>query len=240
MFFNFEALANLVKGVPLKKAIIFDLDGTLVDTAQDLMTAGNAFFQEMGFGSLLSKGQHEAVAIGGGRAMIRYGLEASQREVTEEILNYYYPKLLNHYKECLVDTSYVYPEVQDVLVKLRSLGWELGICTNKPAYLAKELLKRLNLESYFASLVGSDTFPYRKPDPRALMDTIKLLNAEVKNSVLIGDSKTDRDTASAAGVPIIMVQFGHGALNHDLHSLKPDAIINNFSEIPDLAKSLIN
>ncbi len=240
MFFSFVTLTSLLKGVPVKKAIIFDLDGTLVDTAQDLMTAGNAFFREMGFGSLFSKGQHEAVAIGGGRVMIRYGLEASKREVTEEILDQYYPKLLNHYEECLVDTSYVYPEVEDVLLKLKSLGWELGVCTNKPAYLAKELLKRLNLENYFASLVGSDTFAYRKPDPRALMDTIKLLNAEVKNSVLIGDSKTDRDTASAAGVPIIMVQFGHGALNHDLHSLKPDAIINNFSEIPDLAKSLIN
>ena len=240
MFFSFLALTNLVKGVPLKKAIIFDLDGTLVDTAQDLMTAGNAFFQEMGFGSLFSKGQHEAVAIGGGRAMIRYGLEANHQEVTEEILDFFYPKLLNHYEECLVDTSYVYPEVEDVLLKLKNLGWELGVCTNKPAYLAKELLERLNLENYFSSLVGSDTFPYKKPDPRALIDTIKLLNADVRNSVFIGDTKTDRDTASAAGVPIIMVQFGHGALNHNLHSLEPDAIINNFSEIPDLAKSLIN
>ena len=116
----------------------------------------------------------------------------------------------------------------------------MGVCTNKPAYLAKELLERLNLEHYFSSLVGSDTFPYKKPDPRALIDTIKLLNADVRNSVFIGDTKTDRDTALAAGVPIIMVQFGHGSLNHNLHSLEPDAIINNFSEIPDLAKSLIN
>ena len=240
MFFSFVALANLVKGVPLKKAIIFDLDGTLVDTVQDLMTAGNAFFQEMGFVSMLRTGQHEGVVIRGGRAMIRYGLETSHQEVTQEILDFFYPKLLNHYEECLVDTSYVYPEVEDILLKLKNLGWELGVCTNKPAYLAKELLKRLNLENYFDSLVGSDTFEYRKPDPRALIDTIKLLNVDVRNSVFIGDTKTDRDTASAAGVPIIMVQFGHGALNHNLHSLEPDAIINNFSEIPDLAKSLIN
>ena len=240
MFFSFLVLTNLVKGVPLKKAIIFDLDGTLVDTAQDLMKAGNAFFQEMGFGSLLSKGQHEAVATEGGRAMISYGLEVMQEEITEEILDYFYPKLLNHYEKCLVDTSYVYPDVEDVLIKLKGLGWELGVCTNKPAYLAKELLRKLNLENYFASLVGSDTFPYRKPDPRALIDTIKLLNADVKNSVLIGDSKTDRDTALAAGVPIIMVQFGHGALNYNIQSLEPDAIINNFSELPDLAKNLIN
>ena len=195
MFFSLVALTNLVKGVPLKKAIIFDLDGTLVDTVQDLMTAGNAFFQEMGFVSMLRTGQHEGVVIRGGRAMIRHGLEASQREDTEEILDFFYPKLLNHYEECLVDTSYVYPEVEDVLLKLKNLGWELGVCTNKPAYLAKELLKRLNLENYFASLVGSDTFPYRKPDPRALIDTIKLLNADVRNSVFIGDTKTDRDTA---------------------------------------------
>ena len=100
--------------------------------------------------------------------------------------------------------------------------------------------QNVTLENYFSALVGSDTFPYRKPDPRALIDTIKILNADVRNSVLVGDSKTDRDTASAAGVPIIMVQFGHGALNHNLHSLEPDAIVNNFSEIPDLAKSLIN
>ena len=230
----------MAKGVPLKKAIIFDLDGTLVDTAQDLMKAGNAFFKEEGIKSLLKEGEHEAVAIGGGRAMIKHGLEASQREVTDEILDYFYPKLLKHYEECLVDTSYVYPEVEDTLKNLRGLGWKLGICTNKPAYLAKELLKKLDLANYFSALVGSDSFPYRKPDPRALLDTIKLLNADVNNSLLIGDSKTDRDTALAAGVPIIMVKFGHGALNHSIESLEPDAIINNFFELPDLAKKLIN
>ena len=104
----------------------------------------------------------------------------------------------------------------------------------------KELLKKLDLANHFSALVGSDSFPYRKPDPRALLDTIKLLNADVNSSLLIGDSKTDRDTALAAGVPIIMVKFGHGALNHSIESLEPDAIMNNFFELPDLAKKLIN
>ena len=77
-------------------------------------------------------------------------LARSVQEVTEEILDFFYPKLLKHYEECLVDTSHVYPEVEDVLLKLKNLGWELGVCTNKPAYLAKELLERLNLENYLS------------------------------------------------------------------------------------------
>lgn len=224
----------------LNKGIIFDLDGTLVDTADDLMKAGNAFFTEMGFGCLMKKDEHKGIAIGGGRSMIKFGLEREKTKITEDILDHYYPKLLKHYEKCLVETSHVYPYVVDSLAKLIEMGWKLGICTNKPGYLAERLLEKLFLRKYFGVVVGSDTLPYRKPDPKTLIDTIELLGADRFKSILIGDSKTDRDTAFRAGVPIIMVKFGHGAINHDLSSLKPNAIVSSFLEIPDIAKSLIS
>ena len=147
--------------------------------------------------------------------------------------------MLEQYQKHLTNTSKPYPEVEDTLCKLKKLGWNVGVCTNKPEYLAKELLEKLNLIKYFATIVGSDTLPHRKPNPKSLLETIKLLNSDVVNSVLIGDSKTDSDTARAANVPFVMVEFGHGSLNHSPAVLKPDAIVSSFSQIPDLAKKLI-
>ncbi len=224
----------------MNKAIIFDLDGTLIDTAQDLMAGGNAFFKHLGFKAILRKNQHEHIAICGGRAMIKFGLEVENKDITQEILDHYYPQLLEQYQKHLTNTSKPYPEVENTLGKLKKLGWTIGVCTNKPEYLAKELLDKLNLMKYFATIVGSDTFPYRKPNPKILLETIKLLNSDVVNSILIGDSKTDSDTAKAANVPFVMVEFGHGSLNHSPAALEPDAIVNSFSQIPDLAKQLIS
>ena len=223
----------------MSKGIIFDLDGTLVETAQDLMTAGNAFFEDLGFGSLLKKNRDESVAAGGGRAMIRFGLENNNKDVTEAILDYYYPKLLKHYEKCLTASSFVYPEVEDTLKKLIDLGWKLGVCTNKPEYLAEDLLRKLNLRKYFNLIVGSDTLPYRKPDPRTLIDTIKQMGLDISRTVMIGDSKTDIDTALAADIPIILVKFGHSPLVHKLSALKPAGFTSNVSAIPKLAQNII-
>ncbi len=221
------------------KGIIFDLDGTLVDTVKDLMTAGNSFFKEMGFKCRLIEGEHEWVAIGGGRNMIRFGLERNRLECSSEQLDKFYPELLKHYEKCLCDNSIIYNGVTKLLRDLQNSGWDLGICTNKPAYLADKLLTELDLRNFFSVLVGGDSFPFRKPDPRALIETMKSMNLQTEQTIFVGDTNTDRKTALAANIPIIMVRFGHGGLFTDLETLKPEAIAEQINQIPVLATELL-
>ena len=120
---------------------------------------------------------------------------------------------------------------------MKSAGYGVGIATNKPEGLAEELMKRLGVRDAFASLVGADTLPVRKPDPEHLFEAARRLGGDPAKTCLVGDSDTDRNTAKAAGVPSILVTFGPSG--EDMAALTPEALIDDFAELPSVVERLL-
>ena len=189
------------------RTVIFDLDGTLADTSGDLIAAANACFRDMGVGDVLDPARDAAVALRGGRMMLRTGLERLSR-YDEATVDRYYPVLLEVYGGAIAHHSRLYPGAMEAVAELSARGLGVGICTNKPEALADQLLLELGVRGAFASLVGADTLPVRKPDPEPLREAARRCGGDPARTVLIGDSDTDRNTALAAGVPSVLVTFG--------------------------------
>ena len=212
-----------------RKTVIFDLDGTLADTSGDLITAANHCFKLMGYRALLDKAKDAPIALRGGRAMLRCGL-SRQNALDEDLVNRYYPVLLSAYERALSDHTYLFPKVREVVQALGESGYILGICTNKPVGLAEQLMHEIEFRAPFLSLIGADSLTVRKPDPRPFVEAVRLAGGDVEHSCLIGDSVTDLDTARAAGVPSILVDFG--LADQDIAVLQPDALITSFDQVP--------
>jgi len=218
------------------KAVIFDLDGTLADTSRDLLAAANASFRHMGHGDVLVPGADDGLALRGGRMMLRTGLERLGRP-DEQLALEYYPIFLKFYGDAIDTHTRIYPGAMEAVEELKSRGYGVGICTNKPAALADLLLNRLGVRDAFGSMVGADTLPVRKPDPEPLREAARRLGADPAQCVLIGDSDTDRNTARAAGVPSVLVTFGPSG--DDMAALEPEALLERYADLPDLVGQLI-
>ena len=210
-------------------SIVFDLDGTLADTSRDMLKAANLCFEEMGYSGVLSEEMHRGTALHGGRAMLTKGLSLLNKPDLSNVVLEYYPKFLEYYRENLYEKTVFYEGAITCVEKMAEKGWNVGICTNKPEDLAKSLLRKMSAQNYFKALVGADTISVRKPDPAPFFETLRRLKGKPNRSCLVGDSSTDYQTARAADVPIILVDFPPN--DTDIRSLKPDAIIGHFDEL---------
>lgn len=219
------------------RTVVFDLDGTLADTSADLLAAANGCFEGMGHGPLLGPGD-ALTAFHGGRAMLRLGFSRLDGVWSEADVDREYPRLLEVYADVLDRETRLYPGAVQAVEALRSAGYATAICTNKPEGLAVELVRRLGITHLFGALVGADTFPVRKPDPKPYIAAVERAGGVVARSILIGDTQTDRDTARAAGVPIVLVSFGPEG--HGVARLAPDALLHHYADLPALAESLIS
>ncbi|MEO9653276.1 MAG: HAD-IA family hydrolase [Roseobacter sp.] len=219
------------------KTVIFDLDGTLADTSGDLIAAANVCFRHMGAGDMLDSSQDQATALRGGKAMLRLGLTRLGRADDEPAINMYYPKLLEAYDEAIDVHTTLYPGAMAALEELKKRGYGVGICTNKPQALAEKLMQSLGVRGAFASLVGADTLPVRKPDPEPLFEAARRAGGDPSKCILIGDTDTDRNTARAAGVPSILVTFGPSG--EDMQALSPEGLLEHYDDLPDLVDSLM-
>ncbi|MEM6889821.1 MAG: HAD-IA family hydrolase [Pseudomonadota bacterium] len=219
------------------KTVIFDLDGTLADTSGDLLAAANHCFRDMGAGDVLDPAQDAAVALRGGRAMLRAGLGLLGRADEEATVDHYYPVLLEAYAAAIDHHTVLYPGVMAAVEQLKQGDFGVGICTNKPEALAETLLQRLGVRDAFASLVGADTLPVRKPNPEPLFEAARRAGGAPDGCILIGDSDTDRNTARAAGVPCVLVTFGPAG--GDMAALAPEALLAHYDDLPDLARRLL-
>ena len=208
-------------------AVIFDLDGTLADTSGDLLAAANHCFRDMGAGDVLGP-QDAGVALRGGRRMLTVGLERMGR-FDAALVDRYYPVLLDAYGASISVHTTLYPGAMDAVEGLKSAGHSVGICTNKPEGLARQLLSELGVLDAFGSLVGADTLPVRKPDPAPLVEAAGRLGHGPRDCVLVGDSDTDRNTARAAGVPSILVTFGPSG--EDMAALEPEALLHDYADL---------
>ena len=195
------------------KALVFDLDGTLVDTKYDMLYAGNLVFESQGWSTRLKGFSGLQIAIQGGRAILRYGLQEEGITFNDKLLKEYYQLYLNKYNKVLDEASRSYEGVFDTLSKLQLMGVKLGLCTNKPEKHARELLKRLGLIDYFKdSFIGSDTVGVAKPDPKPLLEAINRLNKKPEDVFFVGDTNTDADAAKNAKVDFIFCRYGHGSM----------------------------
>ncbi|WP_319824224.1 HAD-IA family hydrolase [Thalassovita sp.] len=219
------------------KTVIFDLDGTLADTSADLIAAANACFRGMGAGDVLCATGDAATAFHGGRAMLKLGLERIGHADVEAEIARWYPVLLDAYAADIDRHTVLYPGVMAAVGALSAAGYKVGICTNKPAALAETLMQRLGVRGAFASLIGADTLPVRKPDPEPLRQAVLRAGGDPARSVLIGDTVTDRKTAAAMGVPCVLVTFGPEG--RAVEALQPDALLDHFDDLPDLVERLL-
>ena len=195
------------------KALVFDLDGTLVDTKYDMLDAGNLVFESQGWTTRLEGFIGLQTAIQGGRAILRYGLQEEGITFNDKLLKDYYQLYLNNYDKVLDNKSRIYDGVVDTLSKLQLKGVKLGLCTNKPEKHARELLKRLGLIDFFRdSFIGSDTVGIAKPNPKPLLEAIHRLDKKPKDVFFVGDTNTDEDTAKNANVDFIFCEYGHGSM----------------------------
>lgn len=209
--------------------MVFDLDGTLADTAADLIAAANACFRAMGQGDRLDPVADAVTAGRGGRAMLRLGFARMGGGWTEADVDLAYPEFLALYEAGIDHETRLYPGAAEAVAELLASGFGAAVCTNKPEGLARLLLARLGVRNLFGSVVGADTFPVRKPDPLPYRASVERAGGEVTRSLLVGDTETDRATALAAGVPSVLVTFGpQGA---GVGRLLPDALVHSFRDL---------
>ena len=216
------------------RTVIFDLDGTLVDTGADLVAAANACFRALGYGDMLDPVADKATALRGGKAMLKLGLSRLDGG-DPGLVDQQYDALLAFYAQNICVESRLYPGVENALRHLRQDGYALGICTNKPEGLAEALMQALGARDWFGSLVGADTLPVRKPNPAPFVAAVTRAGGDPARALLVGDTDTDHKTARAAGVPSVLVTFGPG----DIAGLEPDATLDHYDALPALVRDLL-
>ena len=224
------------------RTVIFDLDGTLADTSGDLLAAANCCFADMDMQVRLRPETDAGVALRGGRAMLSLGIERETGKAAEQaILDAQYQPLIEHYERAIDVHTQLYDGAMDAIEQLRSDGFAVGICTNKPEHLAELLMTKLGVRDAFASLIGADTLPVRKPDPEPFFEAVRRAGGNTQRSCLIGDTLTDHSTARAAGVPSVLVTFGPGAAagQADIRALEPDALLDHYRDLPAIVAELL-
>ncbi|MDO8884115.1 MAG: HAD hydrolase-like protein [Pseudotabrizicola sp.] len=217
------------------RTVVFDLDGTLADTSGDLLAAANACFRGLGHGDLLGPGD-ALCAFHGGRAMLRLGF-SRLGAFDDAMIDAQYPVLLDAYAQAIDVHTTLYPGAVAAVEALRRNGFAVSICTNKPEGLAEELTLRLGIRGLFGALIGADTLPTRKPDPAPYIAAVEQVGGIVGRSMLIGDTDTDRKTGLAVGVPVALVTFGPEG--RSIERLAPEALLDHFDDLPELAARML-
>ena len=209
------------------KALIFDLDGTLVDTAPDLLLATNHALSLIDRPAI-SPAQLRSFVGHGAMDLIKRGIAATGGGVDEEQVKRLHKAMLEFYGNNISRESTVFPGLIDVLDKAKSHGIKMGVCTNKVEKLSNKLLSEIGLADYFDAIVGGDTLPIMKPDPTPYIEVARRLGVEVKHTAMFGDSETDIRTAQNADVPVVAVSFGYTA-QHVSH-FSPTHVIDHYDE----------
>jgi phosphoglycolate phosphatase len=217
------------------RTMVFDLDGTLVDTAPDLVDTLNVIFAREDLPPVPYETARSLIG-GGARAMIARGVEAEGLTCPPAKLEQLFADFVAHYSDHIADRSQPFPGLIEALDALSDDGWHFAVCTNKLERLSVKLLKELGLAERFAAICGQDTFGMQKPDPEVLRRTIAAAGGRPQSAIMIGDSMTDVRTARAAGVPVIAVDFGYTDI--PATQFGADRIISGFAQLPAAVTAL--
>jgi phosphoglycolate phosphatase len=215
--------------------LVYDLDGTLADTAGDLMGALNAVLVAEGLAALPVENARQLLGMGG-RALIQRGFAVSGQELSPQKLQVLFGDFLAHYNAHIAIHTRLYDGVAEALDHFARDGWVQAICTNKMEGSAKMLMDRLGVADRFAFICGQDTFGVGKPDPKPLLGTIAAAGCSPGEAVVVGDSVTDIKAARAAGLPVIAVDYGYTDV--PVSELGPDRVISRFDELAGALASL--
>ena len=225
-----------------KLTILFDLDGTLVDTAPDLMAAHNHVMKKFGYSTrsvdeirnLVGKGA--AVLIG--RSIWGSAKKEFSRITDEKIKNEMVKEFISFYGKNIVKDSKLIKGVLEFLKWAKSKNISMGVCTNKQEHLAIDLLKKIEIYDYFEYVAGGNTFEYCKPDPRHLTSIIEIMNGDIKKSLMVGDSENDADAAKSAGIPMILLEDGY--TDKKIEQIYHNHLIKDFIGIEKIVSKYIN
>src|SRR5215468_8500013 len=211
-----------------RNTLIFDLDGTLIDSAPDLHRSLNAVLAEQGRAAVPLASIRAMVGDGAAR-LVERGFADTGAAVAPAALPGLVQRFLLHYSAGQHALTHPFPGVIDTLAVLHEQGCRLGVCTNKPYGPTMEILDLLGLSRFFGAVTGGDSLPVRKPDPGHLLGTLDLLGAAAERAVMIGDSANDVAVARAAGVPALLVRYGY--TTRPVEELGGDLVIDRFDEI---------
>jgi phosphoglycolate phosphatase len=208
--------------------IAFDLDGTLVDTAPDLIGTLNVLLAEEGL-TPLPLAEARPFIGRGAKWMIERGFQAAGAPIDPPTATRLFDRFLGYYLEHIADESRPFPGVETALDALKARGARLCVCTNKRTDLSRALLDALDLSRRFDAIVGADLAPAIKPDPRHLTTAVAAAGGAIDRAVMVGDAATDAGAARGAGAPLILVSFGY--TETPAHELAPDLLIDHFDEL---------
>ena len=225
-----------------KLTIIFDLDGTLVETAPDLISAHNHVMAKYGFETKKSKDIKKLVGKGANSLITRSVWGQAQENfkkindqmLKKEMVN----EFLDYYTKNICVDSKIINGAENFLKWCKEKNISLGVCTNKQDYLSVDLLKKLKINHFFEYIAGSNTFDYCKPDPRHLTNVIEIMQGDLKKSIMIGDSETDAETAKSAGVPFILLENGYTEKNSS--EIHHDHLIKDFIGIETIISKYLD
>jgi phosphoglycolate phosphatase len=218
------------------RTVVFDLDGTLVDTAPDLINALNFVLDREGLPPVPLHSARNMIGAGA-RRLIERGLELDGRSADLEDITRLTSDFIDYYAAHIADVSRPFEGLEGALDDLSARGYRFAVCTNKLEWLSKLLLDRLGLSSRFAAICGADTFGVSKPDPAILRQTIARAGGEVSSAIMVGDAGPDIGVARRAGIPVIGVEFGYTEV--PIADLKPDRLISHMRELPAAVESLM-
>ena len=209
--------------------IVFDLDGTLADTAPDLIATLNVILAREDLSPVPVEQANELIGAGA-RALVARGFELGGRELGPAKADELYRDFLAHYAEHLCVETRLFPGATEALDSLEQDGFRFAVCTNKVEGHSRQLLHALGIAGRFAAICGRDTFAYYKPDPRHLSLTVEAAGGHPSRAIMVGDSITDIATAKAAHIPVVGVSFGY--TDRPVRELDPDVVIDRFADLP--------
>lgn len=225
-----------------KLAILFDLDGTLVDTAPDLMNAHNYVMKKFGYST---RGVEEIRNLVGKGASVLIGRslwESAKKEFSqitdEKTKNKMVKEFIDFYGNNIVKESKLIDGVLEFLKWGKQKNISMGVCTNKQEHLAIDLLKKIKIYDFFDYVTGGNTFDYCKPDPKHLTSTVEIMGGDVKNCIVIGDSENDADAARAAGMPMILLEDGY--TDKKVEQIHHDHLVKNFVGMDKIISKYLN
>jgi phosphoglycolate phosphatase len=200
-----------------KFTILFDLDGTLVDTAPDLMMAHNHVMKKFGYPTKSTEDIRNLVGKGAGALIGRSIWGQAKKEFSkvldEKIKDEMVREFVSFYGKNIVNESTLVTGVKEFLIWCKEQNISMAVCTNKQEHLSNDLLKKIGIYDFFEYVAGSDTFDYCKPDPRHLTNVVEILDGDVKKTIMIGDSETDANAAKAGEIPVILLENGYTEKN---------------------------
>jgi len=224
-----------------KFTVLFDLDGTLVDTAPDLMLAHNHVMKKFGYPTKSTEDIRNLVGKGAGALIGRSIWGQAKKEFSkvldDKIKDEMVKEFVNFYGKNIINESTLINGVKEFLIWCKGQNISMAVCTNKQEHLSNDLLKKIGIYDFFEYVAGSDTFDYCKPDPRHLTNVVEILDGDLKKTIMIGDSETDANAGKAAGIPVVLLENGYTEKNTT--EIYHNHLIKDFTGIEKIIKEYL-